>query len=620
MKARKIIYAIGFALTFAIALHAIPSLIAKLSSLPEAAPPNRGFRGNLFGWWPFDVPEQTTSLRLRRATEYVTTSLARDGLLTTSANAIEILGVADQPPNSVVTRSLLTKVGIPVDLLELFVSPDQQQPANASSKTWLDWDRIELVVSQLTEVVKNTEDAASRNRALAKWELRAAASPTYFRVATENGANSLAFLRLQLTRGDYWRGPGDGNGTDIARQIAAALPKLDLMIGIDELQIADFKATLNDWSLSEPNRVQLLPLIKPPTQWAQDSGKSGWVNGQPATLIPRYANHSETLSVFETDADADVWRALLDDGHYIAPSRLLFQGGNLMAVDDPVTNRRVLLVGEAEIYRNVALGLTEQQVCALFAAEFGVDEVLVLPAVSFHIDLEMTLRRQGDELVAYVANMQQAAVGVVLCGLPALAHSGALSSEAAENAANLLRSAELPQFLEIVLPAVESQTLAPGQYPQSFADHFSTSDVDSGIGNLHRFLIALDYLYHLSRGSEQPTGPGIGDAYMRSLRRLDRDRAALHRMLRDRGWKVVEIPTFAMAKHSINYLNGIQADGLYIMPTYGGLYAPLDREVQAIFQQHLGDDVRIVPILCSESQRRVGGVHCSVAAYYQNDE
>ncbi len=54
----------------------------------------------------------------------------------------------------------------------------------------------------------------------------------------------------------------------------------------------------------------------------------------------------------------------------------------------------------------------------------------------------------------------------------------------------------------------------------------------------------------------------------------------------------------------------------YIMPAYGGFYAPLDEAAAEAFAAEL-EGVEVVPILCGESQRRVGAVHCSVSAYPQ---
>ncbi len=62
-------------------------------------------------------------------------------------------------------------------------------------------------------------------------------------------------------------------------------------------------------------------------------------------------------------------------------------------------------------------------------------------------------------------------------------------------------------------------------------------------------------------------------------------------------------------------INGIQDRSRYLMPAYGGFYRSLDEAAAEVFRQTLGPGVDVVPILCGESQRRVGAVHCSAAAY-----
>jgi hypothetical protein len=51
------------------------------------------------------------------------------------------------------------------------------------------------------------------------------------------------------------------------------------------------------------------------------------------------------------------------------------------------------------------------------------------------------------------------------------------------------------------------------------------------------------------------------------------------------------------------------------MPAYGGLYAGVDAAAAAAYASVLGPDVRVIPVLSGESQRRSGAVHCSVGVY-----
>jgi hypothetical protein len=51
------------------------------------------------------------------------------------------------------------------------------------------------------------------------------------------------------------------------------------------------------------------------------------------------------------------------------------------------------------------------------------------------------------------------------------------------------------------------------------------------------------------------------------------------------------------------------------MPASGGFFAELDEAAAEVFRRELGPSVEVIPILCGESQRRVGAIHCAVAAY-----
>jgi hypothetical protein len=86
-------------------------------------------------------------------------------------------------------------------------------------------------------------------------------------------------------------------------------------------------------------------------------------------------------------------------------------------------------------------------------------------------------------------------------------------------------------------------------------------------------------------------------------------------VFKSQGWKVVAIPSMSDLYRSINYLNGIHHRNGYVMPVFGGFYAPLDNAATAAFRQALGSEFKITPILSAESQRHHGGVHCTAAAY-----
>jgi hypothetical protein len=99
------------------------------------------------------------------------------------------------------------------------------------------------------------------------------------------------------------------------------------------------------------------------------------------------------------------------------------------------------------------------------------------------------------------------------------------------------------------------------------------------------------------------------------MRRLNAARVAQTEVLKLQGWTIVAIPSMTDLYRGINYLNGIHHSGGYLMPAFGGFYAPLDNAAQAAFRRALGSGFKITPILSAECQRHHGGVHCAASAY-----
>jgi hypothetical protein len=333
---------------------------------------------------------------------------------------------------------------------------------------------------------------------------------------------------------------------------------------------------------------------------------------KPALLVPRYPSRREEVSAF-VPGEAFLFDALSAQGWVVLHSPLLFQGGDLIAVREPATGRRVLLVGEADIYRNVALGLTAEQVMEAFRSEFAVDLVEMLPAISYHIDYEVSPRSTPQGVVAFVNDEMAASRKVLSAGIDALARQNLVDPQTLTRCRQALQTDKPDAALQACEEVLEAKSVGYGQFPLSFANHFSAGVADSGVGNLHRFLLALDVAaFGPTDASWRPPEPH-GEAYARSLRRRAADRTKLREQLERLGWKVVPVPSTSDGDRSLNYLNGIHAKGLYLMPASGGLYAGLDEEVAEMFRRELGPNVKIVPILCGESQRRHGAVRCSVS-------
>ena len=590
-------------------------------SLPEARPPLRGFRATIFDAtgapWPFETTGAGDDPRFDDARQLVARRLARDGLLVTLAGAIEVLrpgkftGLATVAPSQD-QINLLRSVGLPVDLLPFFRGPDgSEKPSFA-------------VVGHIAQRLLDGATLAAMRSELQRIPYHFSQTLPGFRVMTESGENEIGTVRLQLTRGTYWRGRGAGGNLDLARQLIERLPDAEFIASIEEKHLDQFLKLASGWPLLRPGRLTVLPEPLPVAQWSQDNGKAGTITvaasgggtggaAAPvriATLVPRYASRREDGSVF-IPGESFLMDALAATGHTVIQSPLLFQGGNLLAVRDPATEERLLLIGEAEVYRNTALGLTTAQVLEAFRVEFAVDRCIMMPAVSFHLDFDVCLRFSHGQMVAFVNDSATAARIVLALGVKALARSGVLDSVLAQELLSDLEARRPVPFLDRLGPILGGQMNKQGRFGVSFARAFAVDEVDSPVGNLQRFLLAMDTFVHAHiRPTERHA-----KAYLSSFRRRAADREELNTLLSSLGWKVVGVPSLADGDRSINYLNGIHDRGHYYMPAYGGLFAPLDDAAAKVFAEELGTEIAVVPILCGESQRRVGAIHCSVNLY-----
>jgi hypothetical protein len=333
-----------------------------------------------------------------------------------------------------------------------------------------------------------------------------------------------------------------------------------------------------------------------------------------ALLVPRYASWGDDGSTFVPGETFLLPGAAAAAGAQLIHSPLLFQGGNTLCVTDPKTGQRILLVGDAEVWRNTALGLTREQVIQAFAAEFGVDRCEVLEGVSFHLDYDISVRAVGDQLVALVNDPLAAAALVLEAGTQALVRAAIVDPATAQQAIEALRKADHAGFLQRIAPIVYS-TGPDGRFPLSLAERFSSSPVDSGVGNLQRFLLAMDILVANDAQAAQMSASPHAASYLASIRRSQRDAAALSERLRALGMHVVAVPGISNATRSITALNGIHLDGVFLMPAYGGLYRSVDEAARLAVQTALGPEVRVIPIECGESQRRCGAIHCSLSIF-----
>ncbi len=453
-------------------------------------------------------------------------------------------------------------------------------------------------------------------RDVASWTFEFSQSMPGFSVATDDGEEEIAAVRMQMTNGNYWVGPGAGGTVDVARQMVEHLPGVPFLISIEDRFVDSFLQTAKTWRGMSAGQLTIFPEPLIVSQCAQDNGKSGTIldkktsSRRIATLVPRYASRSEDGSIF-IPGESFLIDSLAATGHTIGQSPLLFQGGNLLAIHDTRLKQRLLLVGEAEVYRNTSLGLTPQQTLEAFRVEFGVDRCLVVPAASFHIDFDLCVRAGTDRPTVFVNDPATASRTILELGIKAFRQHDILDAPTTENALRAIHDDKPQDFLKIIGPILGKQLDHEGHFKLSFANALSTGPTDSGVGNLNRFLVAMDWLVH---AAIEPNDRHAA-AYLRSFDRQEDDRTELTRLFLQLGYEVVEVPSTSDANRSINYINGLQVKGRYFMPAYGGLYAPLDQAAADIFHRTLGTSVEIIPIYCAETQCRAGALHCAASIY-----
>jgi hypothetical protein len=595
-----------------------PAVWHYRSTLPEGFIPLPGFRAPILehaGEMPPALPPgRKWGEREIAAAEQMARRLAHDGLLPTLARVIEILGPDRFGSGDPASVKLLEAAGCPVDLLTCFSTPGDSTASRPSG-----------LLAWIARRLESGATAVALKAELAELPFQFAGTHPPFLVATESGEHELALLRVQLG-GGYDRGIVPGANIDVICQLVGALPSVDFVISVPEPHFEPFHQMASQaWRLRRTNHVTLIrePLSVGP--WAQDNGKAGWIRaGLPpgtetqrlATLAPRYASVGEDRSEFRK-GESFLMEGLHAAGHAVAHSRLHFQGGNLLAVRDPKSGDRLLLIGEAELHRNTALGLTRAQVLEGFRAEFGVDRCVVVPAGSYHLDFDVSLRAHHGELIAFVNDTLAAARMVVGIGMDALQKAGVLPPERARACRADLASGRYLELVGRIRTVISSHSRSNGNHSASLSRLFASGPTDSAEGNFQCFLLALDLIESSQAEKPEPSAARDTDRadYLQALQRLNASQQAQIEVFRSQGWKVAPIPSMADLHRGINYLNGIQHRHGYVMPTFGGLYAPLDQEAMAAFRQVLGTDFRITPILCAESQRSHGGVHCTAAAY-----
>jgi hypothetical protein len=222
---------------------------------------------------------------------------------------------------------------------------------------------------------------------------------------------------------------------------------------------------------------------------------------------------------------------------------------------------------------------------------------------------------QPDGLVAFMSDTGTSTRIAIECGLKALEKNGTLNAENAQLARDDFAAGRLDPFMQRLMDVMDAKAVGFGAFPESYARTFAAGASDSGVGNLHRFLLARDTLTALSLANAKIEEMGLDPhlaSYLASTRRRESDRRKIAEALIREGFRVVGVPSTSEGMRSMNTLNGVHAPGVYLMPAYGGIYADFDAAARKAFEDAL-PGVKVVPIFCGESERREGAVHCSVS-------
>lgn len=567
----------------------------------DALPGLRGFRAPILGRGAIHpVLHAPASLDAAeaRAARIVAEQLARNGLRATLVAAVVELA----PPSASGLAERLERIGLPVDLLDSW-TPDGAEP----------------LVARVARELGEGRDPAAVASGLAALPFAWRASIPGFAVATESGEHDAGAIRLQISSATDYAKPGEGGAMDVFRDLARLCPDAEIVAGVEQKHLAGVEREARALAASRGAPITLVESPLPLAQWAQDNAKPGFVDqGGARALVwiaPRYASRGEAGSTFVAGENLAL-EGLAESGRTVLASRLLFQGGDLMAVLDPRTGTRSLLVGEAEIARNRSLGLARDEVLAAFRGEFGVAGSIVLPAVSFHVDLEVSVRAGPAGLVACVLDTVTAARTVIGCGLDALVRAQLLDADAARLAREDLAADLHEPFFERVGPVLDRGLHGPGRFTLEFAERFAAGPADSGVGNLERLLLALDLWTAARIGDATAADLGLDPdsfSYLTSLRRRELDRLRVAGALQGLGWTLVAVPGLSDERRSLNPLNGLHLRGRYLQPAYGGIYAALDDLAGDRLAAAFGPDVRIERVATGETQRRAGGLHCAAA-------
>ncbi len=634
------------AVSVAIEPHFVPDPVMALREQSRTAvPARRGFRvpRTVTGPPPADLADPASaagsmdvaaSAEWSAAADLVARRLAADGLAATAVRAMAATRAAGDAAGLAAEAMVegLTGVGLPVDLLAFVAPPGGPVAAASDPDADPDTDtdaarqtRSRAWIAAALARLEAGEDADALAAAAAALPVEIRPSIPGFRAAADDGGEPLALLRIQPTRGRYWAGRGGGGSLDLAVSLLESLPDPAFVLSIGSPFVPDALDRMAPARERARGRVTVVDEPHVVSQWAQDNGQPGFVAGddRPWLLAPRYASRGDFGSTF---VPGDTWlvEGLPAAGIAVARSPLLFQGGNLLVAADPRDPaRRLLLLGDAEVDRNVALGLSRDAIIEGFRREFGVDRVSVLQPPAFHLDFAATVRRlpatddRPARSVAFVHDEDRGHAMVLEAGIGRLAAAGVLDANSAAAALAMLAAgeSEAEGLVQMLGPVVYARQRPDGQWPLSFADLFGAAEGGEGIAVLDRFLCSFERMMGLSVDLARVPGPPAIRASLATWRRRQAELAAFDAGLVALGFEPVPVPGFALEARSVNTVNMVHGRDLLLRPITGGVLAPIDAAAGEAIRAVVGPGVRIVDVPTADTQRRSGAVGCAVAAW-----
>lgn len=576
----------------------VPPAPAAAALWPDAAEwrvPSAGFRmsGDDAA---LTLPDPTHPLRT-----FVARRLAPDGLARTVALVIaDLAEQGELPGDRAALDRVLSACGLPTDLLPLLRTADGAP-------------LVPALFSALDHADPRAEMIRCAAGAIVDW-----GSPQPgLRPVFDDGSDPIRLVHLTLTRGTDWSGPGDGGSVDLLRDMLEALPESAFAVSTHER----FLPSVGLMAAQEPafRRPIYLPVVEPVSQWTRDAGIAALLDAggetMPALLLPRFASRQDDGSVV-VPGDALAALGLDRIGIRMVPTRLLFQGGNLLIAQDPAGGQRLMLLGEAEIARNLSLGLRRDEIIRGFAREFGVDRVIPVAGPSFHLDFDLSVRRTPSGSQAWVLDPAGGAAIVIAAALGALERAGLLMDGERRRAVQALLDRDDAALGSVLGPALYGQALPSGGFPLTLALHLATGPGDSGVGNLQRLLAAVD-IFHALHGAEAVPGTlvPVRAATLNAIRTAAQELDQLAHTLAREGFQVLRIPGISEGTRSLVPVNALHAPDAVYFPSAEGLLAPLDTAAAESFRRALGDAVTRRGIRASESLRRSGGLHCSAISW-----